>query len=89
MSEQIDGKFKRKGHYFLLEYSIETKKGEQTVSEPYVEEWKSKIINELQSAMEKEEHIHELNLNIKSGVAILEYSVRKAIPLELRIGEKK
>ena len=59
------------------------------MSEPYIEEWKDKIINELQSTMEKEEHIHELNLNIKNGVAIIEYSVRKVIPLELRIGENK
>lgn len=59
------------------------------MSEPYVEEWKGKIISELQSVMDKEEHIHELNLNIKNGVATLEYSVRKIIPLELRIGEKK
>lgn len=59
------------------------------MSEPYVEDWKSKIITELQSTMEETEHIHELNLNIKNGVAIIEYSVRKAIPLEVRIGEKK
>lgn len=59
------------------------------MSEPYVEDWKRQIISELQSTMEKEERIHELNLNIKNGVAILEYSVKKAIPLEVRIGEKK
>ena len=55
------------------------------MSEPYIEEWKDKIINELQSTLKKEEHIQELNLNIKNGAATIEYSVRKIIPLELRM----
>ena len=52
------------------------------------EKWKYNVIEEAKQIINRDEIIKEFNLNIKNGVALIEYSVVKILPMEIE-GDKK
>ena len=50
-----------------------------------VDKWKYNILEESRRILNRDEIIKDFNLSIKNGVAVIEYSVVKIMPLEIKV----